>query len=114
MVIAAFISVKALCYAAVASAVFAIIISSIMVTRICELTLTQLLKSFIPYLGMALIANIPSFYIDTLSFAPVYRLGLGVTVSLLIYGILLWIKRDSAMSVLVSYAKEKIFSKRHA
>lgn len=114
MVIAAFISVKALCYAAVASAVFAIIVSSIMVTRICELTLMQLLKSFIPYLGMALIANIPSFYIDTLSFAPVYRLGLGVTVSLLIYVILLWIKRDSAMSVLVSYAKEKFFSKRHA
>ncbi len=114
MLFAAFVSVKALCWAATMSAIFAILVSSILVTKICELTIAQLCKAFIPYLGMALIANIPSVFIDTLSFFPACRLSLGIVCSLVIYCLLLWIKRDSSAGMFISLAKEKLMKKSHA
>lgn len=111
MIGAAFVSVEALCYAAVISAVCAIIGSSVIVSRISELSLKKLFSGFVPYLVMAFIANIPCFYINELTFSPLYKLAIGIPVSLLIYAFILWFKRDSAAMQLVSYATEKIMRK---
>ncbi|MBR5523373.1 MAG: lipopolysaccharide biosynthesis protein [Akkermansia sp.] len=114
MIFAAFVSVKALCWAAVLSAIFAIIVSSFLVTKISELTIIQLCKAFIPYLGMSIIANIPSIFIDSLTFVPACRLSIGIVSSLVIYCLLLWFKRDSSAGILISLAKEKFLRKSHA
>ena len=109
MIACAFHSVQALCYAAVSSSVLGIIISSIYVTSICELKFCHLYSDFLPYLFMALVANIPSFWIDSQEWLPITRLLLGGSSALFLYCIFLWIRNDSAAKWIACYAREKLY-----
>lgn len=111
MIWAAFYSVEALCYAAVFSSVFGIIGSSIIITKITPLRIKHLASDFLPYTFMALIANIPTYFIDSQEWAPLLRLSLGVSLSLIIYISLLYVKKDSVATELFSYMKNKIKNK---
>ncbi len=112
MIACAFHSVTALCYSAIFASSLSFVTTCILVTRISLIRLRHIIADFFPYLFIALVANTPSFFIDTLEWSPVLRISLGVSSSALIYGLLLLLKRDPAAAYLLSYAKEKIAKKR--
>ena len=112
MILCAFHSVTALCYSAVFAASLSFVSTCILVTRISLIRLRHIIADFFPYVFMALVANIPSFFIDKIEWPPVLRLSIGLSSSALIYGILLLLKRDQAATYLLTFAKEKIAKKR--
>ena len=107
MIWCAFYSVEALCYAAVFSSFFGLIVSSVIITRICELRFSQIARDFFPYLIMAIVANIPAYIINHQTWAPYYRLASGLTLSAIIYFTFLWLIKDTTASELLSFAKSK-------
>ncbi len=111
MIWCAFFSVKALCYAAVFSSLFGLSISNLIITRISALSIRHLLTDFLPYLSMALLANIPAYIINQQPWSAFYRLAAGGISSLTIYMLLLWIKQDSTSFELYTFIKNK-FSKK--
>lgn len=112
MIWCAFYSVKALCYAAAFSSFFGLIISSLIVTRISELRILHQVADFLPYLTMAVLANIPAFFINQQPWPAFYRLAAGGTSSLTIYILLLWLRRDTTAIELCSFVRNK-FSKKN-
>lgn len=112
MILCAFHSVIALCYSAIVSAALSFVATGYLVTRISSIRIWHFASDFLPYLFMALVANIPSFFIDKFDWFPVYRLALGVSSSALIYVIFLLIRRDQAAAYLLTYAKEKITARK--
>lgn len=112
MVWCAFYSVKALCYAAAFSSFFGLTISSIIVTRISELRIMHLVADFLPYLALAILANIPAYLINQQSWPALYRLAAGCSSSLVIYLLILWIKQDETANWLLSFIKDKFGKKK--
>ncbi len=112
MILCAFHSVAALCFSAIFAAGVSFSATCYLVTRISSIRIRDLAADFFPYLVMALVANIPSFFIDKLDWLPICRLALGLSTSILIYGCILLVKRDRAAAYLLAYAKEKIARKR--
>lgn len=108
MLIAAFFSVKALCYAAVASACFAITLSCIVISRISSVKFHQLIMTFLPYLGMAVVANIPGFFTAALPYPAGIQLLIGGMISLTLYSLMLWIKRDPYAIEVLAFIKKKV------
>ena len=108
MVACAFHSVLALCYAAVFSSVFAIILSSIIISRISPLKIRQLTSDYLPYLLMASVANIPAYFIDKQDWLPIVRLLVGGTISLILYLVFLWARKDESAIWLLTFIKDKL------
>ncbi len=106
-------SVKALCYAAAFSSFFGLIISSLIVTRISQLRILHLAADFLPYLAMAMLANIPAYIINQQPWPAFYRLAAGGTSALTIYVLLLWIRRDATATELYSYIRSKFSKKKN-
>lgn len=113
MLIAAYHSVLALCWAAVAAAIFALSLSFFFVAKISLISYKDLLRSFGPYLFMSMIANIPAFIINMQPWPPYIQLITGGCTSLLLYVLMLWIKKDDSAALLLSIIKEKTFRKHH-
>lgn len=113
MLVAAMFSVQALCWAAVASATFALTFSCILVTRIRAVTFLDLILSFFPYLLLSIVVNIPAFIINCQPWAPIVQIMLGGSISLGLYIVLLWIKQDSTAILIWSLIREKLQRKRH-
>lgn len=111
MIWCAFYSVKALCYAAVFSSVFGLIGSSFIVTRISKLRIKHLAVDFLPYLLMALIANIPGYIIAQQNWAPILRLLFGGASSAIIYIVLLLLKKDDTAKEIFTLIKTKLLNK---
>lgn len=112
MIWCAFYSVKALCYAAAFSSFFGLIVSVIIVTRISELRVRHLASDFLPYLFLAIMANIPSYIINQQAWPAICRLFAGSVSSLGIYIFFLWIRQDETVGKLLSFFKEKFQKKR--
>lgn len=108
MIWCAFYSVKALCYAAVFSSVFGLVGSSIIVTRISKLRIKHLAVDFLPYLFMAIIANIPGYIIEQQDWTPFLRLLFGGSSSAVIYIVLLLLKKDSTAKEIFILFKTKL------
>lgn len=108
MIWCAFYSVKALCYAAAFSSFFGLIISSIIVTNICDIRFRHIAADFLPYLFMALLANIPAYFIDQLNWLSCYRLVAGGVLSTILYILLLWLKKDASAIELWTFIRPKI------
>lgn len=111
MIGCAFISVKAICYAAILSAVIAFAGSSLNVTRISEIRFTQILRCYLPYLAFSMIANIPAYLMSFTSYHPIVQILVGGCCSCGIYVIILCWRRDSAGLMLYSYARESVRKK---
>ena len=114
MILCAFHSVTALCYAAVFAASFGFLASCIIITNISPIRIAHLATDFFPYLFMALIANMPSFFIDKLDWHPCIRMFLGVALSATLYGLFLWLRKDQTATYLISIVVERFTSKRAA
>lgn len=108
MLIAAFISVQALCWAAVSSAVFALVLSCVLVTRIKVVSFLDLIQSFFPYLLLSLLANIPAFIINLQPWPAILQLIIGGISSCGIYFLVIWKRQDPAAILILSMVKEKL------
>ncbi len=113
MLIAAIFSVQALCWAAVASATFALVLSCFLVSRISPVKFTDLVQSFFPYLLLSLIVNIPAYIINFQPWAPIVQLLVGGTLSFSLYALILWKKQDPAAELILSLIKGKLQRKAH-
>ncbi len=107
MILCAFHSVTALCYAAVFAASFGLLASCIIITNISPIRIAHLATDFFPYLFIAIIANIPSFLIDKLDWHPCIRIFLGVSLSATLYSLILWLRKDQTAVYLISIVMEK-------
>lgn len=108
MLIAAFFSVQALCWAAVASAVFALTLSCFLVTRISAVSFLDLVQSFFPYLLLSLLVNIPAFIINLQPWPAIVQFLSGCISSLCLYILLLWKMHDPTAMLILSIVKEKL------
>lgn len=108
MLIAAMFSVQALCWAAVATASFALVFSCFLVTRISSVTFPDLILSFFPYLLLSLLVNIPAFIINLQSWAPIVQMMLGGSISIGLYILILWKKQDPTAILIWSLIREKL------
>lgn len=108
MLVGAYYSVAAVCLAGVLTGVFACLLSLYLTSRICALTMRQQLSDFVPYLLMALGANIPAYLFNLQEeFLPVVALALGVVSSLALYVTFLCMRRDQAAAQLLQLVQEK-------
>lgn len=107
MLIGAWYSVMGVCIAAVITGLFAFLLSICFTSRISDLTISQQLADFLPYVFMALIANIPSMLAHFYNLPDFCALIIGGTCSLAIYVALLAIRRDSAGVYIFDILKEK-------
>ena len=108
MAVGAYHSVIGICLAGFSTSLMAFALSCIFTSRICSLTIKQQLADFIPYLLMAIVANIPAILLHTLALHPLLTLGLGGCCSLFIYIALLIIRKDSAGTFLYGMLKDKL------
>lgn len=95
-----FISVKAVCWAVALCNVYNCILTLILTIRVSHLSIREQLKDFLPYVGMAMIVNIPAFLLN--SFCSLYILAAiaGSGIAFVLYLILLHVKRDDAYLML--------------
>lgn len=107
MCIGAWHSVLGICIAALITSLFAFTLTCIMTTRICPLSYKQQLHDFIPYLLMALVANIPSIITNFLHLHPLLSLFIGGFGSITIYTSLLIISKDNTAIYLYTFIKNK-------
>ena len=112
MIICAFISVKAICIAAVLSALFAFFGSSTWICRLSGLRITDLLQDFLFYLLFAAIANIPSLFISYMEWSPMTSLATGTISSLLIYLLILYIRKDQTALYIWDIIISKVSAKK--
>ena len=111
---ACFHSVLAMCWASVCFVPFGIFANAYFTKHFFGVSLWQQLKSFLPYLMMAVIANIPGYLLTHTGTSSLLQIALGGILALSIYLLLLIITRDSAYAILKEIALSKLsrFSKR--
>lgn len=108
MLIGAWHSVMGICIAALLTSLFAFSLTCFMTSRTCSLSFKHQLQDFLPYLFMALVANIPSIITTFFPTHPFIDLFIGGSCSLAIYIGLLTIRRDKAGAYVFAFLKEKI------
>lgn len=111
MCIGAWHSVMGVCIAALITSLFAFTLTCIMTTLICPLSYKQQLQDFVPYLLMALVANIPSIITNLYQLHPLLSLLIGGFSSIILYAFLLFLFRDDTAVYLYSFIKNKISNK---
>lgn len=111
MILCAFHSVKAICYAAIFSGAIQYVVTGILVARISPIRFFQIAADFFPYLFMAILANVPAYIIDHQSWPSYYRLAAGGLSSFGIYLLFLRYKRDATAFEFYTYIKNKLLKK---
>lgn len=92
--IGASISVEAVCYSAVLIGAFAFFISIYLTSRVCGLRCIEQICDFLPYLILALLANIPAYLLRYTALPPWSCLLLGTSSSFCLYVLGLAICKD--------------------
>lgn len=111
MLVGAYFSVVGICLAGLSVSILSLLTSVIMTTRLCELKIRHQLQDFLPYVFMALVANIPAAYINYGNFpiSPLWKLACGSLASLIIYSAILKVKKDQeGRYILVQLLKTKL------
>lgn len=103
MIAGAFWSVAGVCVAAVSVGVLALVVSLVITSRISSLRITQQLSDFLPYLLMAIIANIPAYFFNQMGWHPILAVVCGGFSSLIVYIMLLIIRRDQEGAYLLNW-----------
>lgn len=112
MIACAYISIVAICCAAIASAFLWFVLVLYYTTKISELDYKTQLKDYIPYVVMALIANIPSMCIAYTDWYSGCKLFAGGSCALAIYSLLLWWRKDDMAAQLLKTAMGSKVGKR--
>lgn len=108
MLIGASHSVIGVCLAGMSTSIMAFILSCLFTARICELTFRQQLSDFLPYVFMAILANIPAYILNTTNLPPLQTLTIGGASSFFLYILLLFIRKDAAGIYLYGMVKSKL------
>lgn len=106
------ISIVAICYAAIFSAFLWLGLVLYYTTKISDLDYKTQLKDYLPYVLMALIANIPSMCIAYTDWDSGWKLLGGGTCALVIYSLMLWLRRDDMAAELLKTAINSKTGKR--
>lgn len=108
MLIGASHSVIGVCLAGMSTSIMAFMLSGLFTSRICELSFRQQLSDFLPYLFMAILANIPAYLLNTSTLPTLLALIIGVFSSFFLYILLLCIRKDAAGIYLYGMLKSKL------
>lgn len=104
MILGAMHSVTAVCISAVATGVFAFVLSMFLTSTICPLTMRQQLSDFIPYTAMAIAANLPGYLLSAVvDWHPLLMLAVSGSSSLLLYAVFLRVRRDATAAYLLTF-----------
>lgn len=106
------ISIVAICYAAIFSAFLWLGLVLYYTTKISDLDYKTQLKDYLPYVLMALIANIPSMCIAYTGWDSGWKLLGGGACALAIYSLMLWVRRDDMAAELFKTAMNSKTGKR--
>ncbi len=106
------ISIVAICYAAIFSAFLWLGLVLYYTTKISDLDYKTQLKDYLPYVLMALIANIPSMCITYTDWDSGWKLLGGGACALVIYSLMLWLRRDDMAAELLKTAINSKTGKR--
>lgn len=104
IMVGAYFSVKCMCYMAFGTAFFSLMVAIFFTSRICELKMGMQIADLSRYIIMALIANIPSYFIDQMDLDPFLRLLLGGSSSFGLYVLLLTLVKDQDARYLLNLA----------
>lgn len=112
MFAASFISIVAICYAAILSAVVWLILVLYYTTKITKLDYKKQLVDYVPYVIFALAANIPSICVANTDWHSAFKLLVGGASALAIYSFLLYLRKDEMAAELLRVAQRSNAVKR--
>lgn len=103
-----FISMEAVCWAAVAFVPFSILLNSYYTGKLFNFGLQRQMKDFLPYFIISALCCIPANCITYLPIHPFFHLMLGGVVSTVLYTGILYMKKDTAFFMLLeSFGQSK-------
>lgn len=108
MIIAACHSVAAICWVAVVSGFLGWAISALFVSKIGVLNMREALNTFMPYLILSIVVNVPAYFINLQLWNPGVQMVIGGAISACLYFAILWCKKDEVFNQLLSFALSKI------
>ncbi len=112
MFAASFISIVAICYAAIFSAALWLALVLYYTTKITKLDYKKQLVDYVPYVIFALAANIPSLCVADTDWHCSLKLLVGGSSALLIYSLLLYWRKDEMAAELLRVALRSKVGKR--
>ena len=68
----------------------------------------EALNTFMPYLIMSIVVNIPAYFINLQLWNPGVQLVIGGSISACFYFAIMWCKKDEVFNQLISFALSKI------
>lgn len=103
MILGAMHSVTAVCISAVATGMFAFVLSMYLTSTICSLKMREQILDFVPYTVMAVTANVPGYLLSsTMDWHPLILLTVSGLSSLMLYVAFLFVRRDKTAAYLMT------------
>lgn len=112
MLIGASHSIVGICYAAVLVDLGYVILSMYLLKSAINISMRTQISDFLHYIILALLANIPAYFINLTDWAPIYKFVLSVGSSLLIYTTFLQLRKDPTWRMVLDLLREKGVFKR--
>lgn len=104
---AVYISMTAVCWAAVLFIPFSLFINSYYTGKLFDFTLRRQLRDFVPYFLLSVLVSAPAYLVTLLPLPPVVHVLIGVTVAVTCYVFLLRMRKDSAYAMILQTVEEK-------
>lgn len=104
-------SMMALCFAAILSDMFCCFFSIYMTRRIINIPFISQVRAFAPYIFLAILANIPSYFINQADYSPYLLAPVGCVVSAGIYYCILRAMGDPCLDIFMNMLRERVLSK---
>jgi len=111
ILIGAFHSMSALCYAVIVSDIFGCFLSMYMTSRIINISCREQSNALIPYIVIAMIAATPAYLINQLEYSPFILAPVGVGLTAALYYCILKILKDPCLDVFINLLKERVLAK---
>lgn len=112
MLVGAYFSIVAICYAAIFSALMWLVLVMYYTAQISSLKYKEQLSDYLPYVLMALAANIPSMLVAYTDWYCGIKLLAGGLSAVAIYSLLLWWRKDDMAAELLKIALNSKVGKR--
>lgn len=104
--VGAYFGVFYICLASVSVTLLALVVSLVMSTRCCNLSIKSQLGDFMPYLLCAFVSNIPALFFHRMEWHPAIILICSLATSLGLYMLMLYVRRDAAACYLMHHLRQ--------